>query len=135
MEHSEYVQSIRRMAPFRSAQQDFTAYDAAASARALRQASGMNDKRGLSMNENKIEIKDMNLYYGDFHALHDIDLDIKANEITAFIGPSGCGSYPLLKKTMRWLQQMMFLYQLKSIFGASILAIPPMSFTVKFLRH
>ena len=101
MEHSEYVQSIRRMAPFRSAQQDFTAYDAAASARALRQASGMNDKRGLSMNENKIEIKDMNLYYGDFHALHDIDLDIKANEITAFIGPSGCGKSTLLRSLNR----------------------------------
>ncbi len=43
------------------------------------------------MSENKIEIRDMNLYYGDFHALHDINLDIKANEITAFIGPSGCG--------------------------------------------
>ena len=42
------------------------------------------------MEQNKIEIRDMNLYYGDFHALHDIDLDIKANEITAFIGPSGC---------------------------------------------
>ena len=33
------------------------------------------------MSENKIEIRDMNLYYGDFHALHDINLDIKANEI------------------------------------------------------
>ncbi len=41
--------------------------------------------------ENKIEIHNMNLHYGDFHALHDINLDIKENEITAFIGPSGCG--------------------------------------------
>ena len=41
--------------------------------------------------ENKIEIRNMNLHYGDFHALHDINLDIKENEITAFIGPSGCG--------------------------------------------
>lgn len=38
------------------------------------------------MSENKIEIRGMNLHYGDFHALHDIDLDIKSNEITAFIG-------------------------------------------------
>ena len=37
--------------------------------------------------ENKIEIHNMNLHYGDFHALHDINLDIKENEITAFIGP------------------------------------------------
>ena len=53
------------------------------------------------MNENKISIKDMNLYYGDFHALHDIDLDIKANEITAFIGPSGCGKSTLLRSLNR----------------------------------
>ena len=33
--------------------------------------------------ENKIEIRNMNLHYGDFHALHDINLDIKENEITA----------------------------------------------------
>ena len=53
------------------------------------------------MEQNKIEIKDMNLYYGDFHALHDIDLDIKANEITAFIGPSGCGKSTLLRSLNR----------------------------------
>ena len=46
--------------------------------------------------ENKIEIHNMNLHYGDFHALHDINLDIKENEITAFIGPSGCGKTTLL---------------------------------------
>ena len=43
----------------------------------------------------------MNLYYGDFHALHDINLDIKANEITAFIGPSGCGKSTLLRSLNR----------------------------------
>ena len=47
--------------------------------------------------ENKIEIHNMNLHYGDFHALHDINLDIKENEITAFIGPSGCGKSTLLR--------------------------------------
>ena len=51
--------------------------------------------------ENKIEIRDMNLCYGDFHALHDINLDIKANEITAFIGPSGCGKSTLLRSLNR----------------------------------
>ena len=53
------------------------------------------------MNNNKIEIRNMNLYYGDFHALHGIDLDIKANEITAFIGPSGCGKSTLLRSLNR----------------------------------
>ena len=47
--------------------------------------------------ENKIEIHNMNLHYGDFHALHDINLDIKENEITAFIGPSGCGKSTTLR--------------------------------------
>ena len=51
--------------------------------------------------ENKIEIRNMNLHYGDFHALHDINLDIKENEITAFIGPSGCGKSTLLRSLNR----------------------------------
>ena len=45
----------------------------------------------------KIKIKDLDLYYGDFHALKNINLDIEANKITAFIGPSGCGKSTLLK--------------------------------------
>ena len=51
--------------------------------------------------ENKIEIHNMNLHYGDFHARHDINLDIKENEITAFIGPSGCGKSTLLRSLNR----------------------------------
>ncbi|MGM9935720.1 MAG: phosphate ABC transporter ATP-binding protein, partial [Candidatus Ornithomonoglobus sp.] len=35
----------------------------------------------------KFTVKDMNLYYGNFHALKDINMDIPANKITAFIGP------------------------------------------------
>ncbi len=50
---------------------------------------------------NKIEIKDVNLFYNDFHALKGINLDISANEITAFIGPSGCGKSTLLKSLNR----------------------------------
>lgn len=44
----------------------------------------------------KISIKDMNLYYGDFHALKNVNLEIEENKITAFIGPSGCGKSTLL---------------------------------------
>ena len=51
--------------------------------------------------QNKIEIRNMNLHYGDFHALHDINLDIRENEITAFIGPSGCGKSTLLRSLNR----------------------------------
>ena len=50
---------------------------------------------------NQIEIKDFNLYYGDFHALHGINLEIAPNEVTAFIGPSGCGKSTLLKSMNR----------------------------------
>lgn len=46
---------------------------------------------------NKFEIKNLNLYYGDFHALKDIQMNLAANEITAFIGPSGCGKSTFLK--------------------------------------
>lgn len=49
----------------------------------------------------KISIKDMNLHYGDFHALKDVNLEIEENKITAFIGPSGCGKSTLLKSLNR----------------------------------
>lgn len=45
----------------------------------------------------KMSVKDLDLYYGDFQALHDINLDIKEKEILSFIGPSGCGKSTLLK--------------------------------------
>jgi len=44
-----------------------------------------------------ITVRDCNLYYGDFHALKDVDIDIEENEVTAFIGPSGCGKSTLIK--------------------------------------
>ena len=49
----------------------------------------------------KISIKNMDLYYGDFHALKKVDLEIQEKEITAFIGPSGCGKSTLLKSLNR----------------------------------
>ena len=45
----------------------------------------------------KFNISNLNLYYGDFHALKDVDLYINEKEITAFIGPSGCGKSTFLK--------------------------------------
>jgi len=47
--------------------------------------------------QSKINVKDLDLYYGDFKALHNINLDIRENEILSFIGPSGCGKSTLLK--------------------------------------
>lgn len=49
----------------------------------------------------KIEIQDLNLYYGDFHALKSINMNIEEKEITAFIGPSGCGKSTLLRSINR----------------------------------
>ena len=45
----------------------------------------------------KIEIKNLDLYYDDFHAMKSVNLPMEANLITAFIGPSGCGKSTLLK--------------------------------------
>lgn len=47
------------------------------------------------------DIKKMNLYYGNFHALKNIDLDLYKGEVTAFIGPSGCGKSTFIKSLNR----------------------------------
>ena len=53
----------------------------------------------MSTKERKVKLttKEINLYYGNFHALKDITLDIPENAITAIIGPSGCGKSSLLR--------------------------------------
>ncbi|MCF6093715.1 phosphate ABC transporter ATP-binding protein PstB [Microaerobacter geothermalis] len=48
-----------------------------------------------------IEVKDLNLYYGDFHALKDISMNIEEKSICAFIGPSGCGKSTFLRTLNR----------------------------------
>ena len=49
----------------------------------------------------KFDISNLNLHYGDFHALNDVNMQIEANKITAFIGPSGCGKSTFLKTLNR----------------------------------
>jgi phosphate transport system ATP-binding protein len=46
---------------------------------------------------NKIETKNVHLYYGDFHALKGINMTVKPNTVTALIGPSGCGKSTYLR--------------------------------------
>ncbi len=53
------------------------------------------------MNKTKIAVQDLNLYYGENHALKDIQMKISENAITAFIGPSGCGKSTFLKTLNR----------------------------------
>src|SRR5438552_17851264 len=45
----------------------------------------------------KMSIRKLNFYYGKFHALKDINLDVAQRRVTAFIGPSGCGKSTLLR--------------------------------------
>ena len=49
----------------------------------------------------KVSIENMNLYYGEFHALKELNMKIAANRVTAFIGPSGCGKSTCLKSLNR----------------------------------
>ena len=49
----------------------------------------------------KFDIENMDLYYGDFHAIKNVNLSVPPNEITAFIGPSGCGKSTVLKSLNR----------------------------------
>ena len=53
------------------------------------------------MERTKFNVKDLNLYYGDFHALKNINMEIPSKKITAFIGPSGCGKSTFLKTINR----------------------------------
>ena len=48
-----------------------------------------------------LQAKDLNLWYGQNHALRDVSIDIPAHEITAFIGPSGCGKSTFLRTLNR----------------------------------
>ena len=50
---------------------------------------------------NKIEAKNVDFYYGSFHALKNISIDIPSTEVVAFIGPSGCGKTTFLRQSTR----------------------------------
>lgn len=53
--------------------------------------------RGTGMEKIKIDTKDLNLHYGENHALKNISMSIRENAVTAFIGPSGCGKSTFLR--------------------------------------
>lgn len=58
----------------------------------------------MNMSETKIAVNNLNFYYGDFHALKNINLNIAKNKVTAFIGPSGCGKSTLLRTFNRMFE-------------------------------
>lgn len=49
----------------------------------------------------KLELNDVNIYYGDFHAVQNVNMQIPAQAVTAFIGPSGCGKSTVLRTLNR----------------------------------
>ena len=57
-----------------------------------------------AMETTKIGVRDLNFYYGKFHALKNIALDIPERKVTAFIGPSGCGKSTLLRTFNRMFE-------------------------------
>lgn len=53
------------------------------------------------MSDPKFVLDDVNIYYGDFHAVQNVSLNIPAKAVTAFIGPSGCGKSTVLRTLNR----------------------------------
>ncbi len=58
----------------------------------------------MNTNAIKLQVKNLNFFYGKFHALKNINLDIPAGQVTAFIGPSGCGKSTLLRTFNRMFE-------------------------------
>ena len=52
-------------------------------------------------NKIKVKVENLNLYYGENHALKDVNMDIQENAVTVFVGPSGCGKSTFLKTLNR----------------------------------
>lgn len=64
----------------------------------------METKKIITPIDSKISVRDLNFYYGKFHALKGINLEIEKNKVTAFIGPSGCGKSTLLRTFNRMFE-------------------------------
>lgn len=52
----------------------------------------------------KLDVKNLNFYYGDFHAIKNVSMPVYENKVTAFIGPSGCGKSTLLRTFNRMFE-------------------------------
>ena len=55
------------------------------------------DSKTVGSNKVKMKVRDLNFYYGSFHAIKSVSMDIPEKMVTAFIGPSGCGKSTLLR--------------------------------------
>ncbi len=66
--------------------------------------SKMDTQKIINPIDSKISVRNLNFYYGKFHALKGINLEIEKNKVTAFIGPSGCGKSTLLRTFNRMFE-------------------------------
>ncbi|SDN33250.1 phosphate transport system ATP-binding protein [Lutimaribacter pacificus] len=57
----------------------------------------VNTEQSVQQTDTKISARNVQVYYGDTHAIKDVDVDIAGNTVTAFIGPSGCGKSTFLR--------------------------------------
>jgi phosphate transport system ATP-binding protein len=62
---------------------------------------GAETGTGQAVQQTKIQVNNLNLFYGDYQALHDINIAVPARQVTAFIGPSGCGKSSFLRTMNR----------------------------------
>jgi len=62
------------------------------------------DKVALPSQSAKLRVRNLNFYYGSFHALKNVSLEVPGNRVTAFIGPSGCGKSTLLRTFNRMFE-------------------------------
>jgi phosphate transport system ATP-binding protein len=67
----------------------------------MNQMPEVEQKAVEMLNEPKIVARKVQVYYGDTHAIKDVDVDIPAQSVTAFIGPSGCGKSTFLRSLNR----------------------------------
>lgn len=73
--------------------------------KAIKTTLQQSSEANRAMDKNSVfQTKNFNLWYGDHHALKDINLDIKENEVTAIIGPSGCGKSTYIKALNRMVE-------------------------------
>ncbi|HYM51574.1 MAG TPA: phosphate ABC transporter ATP-binding protein PstB [Candidatus Limnocylindrales bacterium] len=68
-----------------------------AQAQAAEQPGPVEGASAAAQHPPKLQARHVNFFYGDFQALHDVSLDVRANQITALIGPSGCGKTTFLR--------------------------------------
>lgn len=90
--------------------------------------NAMNSTRKI-----KFKISDLDFYYGDFHALKNVNMDIEENLVTAFIGPSGCGKSTFIK-TLNRMQDLVSYAKLDGLIALDGQSIHQKNYDVNELR-